>query len=471
MKSVITFILASVFCISIHAQAQKPKYIFLCIGDGMGLVQAQLADAYLREQAKDSIPFLYFPYNGLQTTYSLSSKITCSAAAGTALACGVKTKANHIAVDETGVTKLESIAKTLKQRGYKIGIITSVSIDHATPAVFYAHDASRNSYHNIAMQLPVSNFDFFGGGAFVKPVDGKQNAYAELKKYKYSLITSPDSLQYASQLGTKVCVFDKKTELAYGIDNMPHRITLAQLMSTAIECVQSPQGFFIMAEGGKIDWACHSNDAATAVKETIEFSKAVQQAMAWYRKYPNETLIIVTADHETGGMGVGAALYPYYTNISLLANQTYSYVECEAALSAKIKALGSQFTFDSCMAFVTKAYAIGTNNLYLQAYDSVRLQRAYNFVFQSNADASGDGTLLYNISPKALYSSGNKASAIVITMNKIIAEKAGIGWTTYAHTGAMVPVYAIGAGSELFQGLYDNTDIPKKILSLLEITK
>jgi alkaline phosphatase len=99
------------------------------------------------------------------------------------------------------------------------------------------------------------------------------------------------------------------------------------------------------------------------------------------------------------------------------------------------------------------------------------LQRAYNFVFQSNADASGDGTLLYNISPKALYSSGNKASAIVITMNKIIAEKAGIGWTTYAHTGAMVPVYAIGAGSELFQGLYDNTDIPKKILSLLEITK
>jgi alkaline phosphatase len=154
--------------------------------------------------------------------------------------------------------------------------------------------------------IAVSKFRFFGGGAFVKPVDGKQNAYAELKKYKYSLITSPDSLQYASQLGTKVCVFDKKTELAYGIDNMPHRITLAQLMSTAIECVQSPQGFFIMAEGGKIDWACHSNDAATAVKETIEFSKAVQQAMAWYRKYPNETLIIGHCRPRNWWNGVGA---------------------------------------------------------------------------------------------------------------------------------------------------------------------
>nr|HPM12429.1 alkaline phosphatase [Bacteroidales bacterium] len=79
--------------------------------------------------------------------------------------------------------------------------------------------------------------------------------------------------------------------------------------------------------------------------------------------------------------------------------------------------------------------------------------------------------LLYNLSPSALYTSGNKAQAIVVTMNKILAEKSGIGWTTYAHTGVAVPVYAIGAGSEIFEGTYDNTDIPKKILSLLEITK
>ena len=171
-------------------------------------------------------------------------------------ACGVKTKANHIGVDATGLFKLESIATTLKKKGYKIGILTSVSIDHATPAVFYAHGASRSNYHSIAMQLPESQFDFFGGGAFVKPVNGKHNAYAELKKYKYSLITSPDSLQYAAQLKTKVCVFDNHTELSYGIDALNNRMKLSDIMSTAIACVQSPQGFFIMVE--KTDWACHS---------------------------------------------------------------------------------------------------------------------------------------------------------------------------------------------------------------------
>lgn len=472
MKRILITIITAICCISLHAQVQKPKYIFLCIGDGMGLVQTHLADAYLREQAKDSIPFLYFPHNGLQTTYSLSSKITCSAAAGTALACGVKTKANHIGVDSSGTVKLESIAKTLKKQGFRIGILTSVSIDHATPAVFYAHDASRNSYHSIAMQLPLSQFDFFGGGAFLKPVDGKQNAYAELKKYNYSLIISPDSLQYAAQLKTNVCVFDKHTELAYGIDALPNRMKLADVMSTAIACVQSPQGFFIMVEGGKIDWACHSNDAATTIGETVEFSKAVNKAIEWYKQYPNETLIIVTADHETGGMGVGAALYPYYTNIGVLANQTSSYVVSEQKLTEKITAYGTQFTFDSCMNFLTQMYAIGQNNLQLQAYDSVRLQRAYNYVFSvGEKTQSDDAKLLYNLSPTALYTLGNKAQTIIITMHRILAEKAGIGWTTYAHTGVAVPVYAIGVGSELFEGAYDNTDIPKKILSLLEITK
>lgn len=472
MKTIIITIFVSIFCIPLHAQVQKPKYIFLCIGDGMGQVQTQVADAYLREQSKDSIPFLYFPHNGFQTTYSLSSKITCSAAAGTALACGVKTKANHIGVDASGLFKLESIATTLKKKGYKIGILTSVSIDHATPAVFYAHDASRSNYHSIAMQLPESQFDFFGGGAFVKPVNGKHNAYAELKKYKYSLITSPDSLQYAAQLKTKVCVFDNHTELSYGIDALNNRMKLSDIMSTAIACVQSPQGFFIMVEGGKIDWACHSNDAATAVGETVEFSKAVNKAIEWYKQYPNETLIIVTADHETGGMGVGAALYPYYTNIGLLANQQSSYVVCEQKITEKINTYGTQFTFDSCMTFLSGMYAIGQNNLQLLAYDSLRLQRAYNFVFSiDDKTNSDDARLLYNLSPSALYTSGNKAQAIVVTMNKILAEKSGIGWTTYAHTGVAVPVYAIGAGSEIFEGTYDNTDIPKKILSLLEITK
>ena len=129
MKKLCLFFAAFFIFASAYSQNEKkPKYVFLFIGDGMGLGQTQLADAYLRATESDSLNFMYFPNKGYQTTYSLSSYITCSAASGTAMACGQKTLAEHIAVDRNN-KPLKSIAYEAKERGMKIGILTTVSID------------------------------------------------------------------------------------------------------------------------------------------------------------------------------------------------------------------------------------------------------------------------------------------------------------------------------------------------------
>lgn len=464
---IFSFVIFTNLCFS-----QTPKYIFLCIGDGMGLVQSQLADSYLRAVSNDSVSFLYFPHNGYQTSYSLSSKITCSAAAGTALACGVKTKAGYIGMGPQANDTLESIAYKAKKNGYKVGILSSVSIDHATPAVFYAHDASRNNYHSIAMQLPKSQFDFFGGGSFIKPIEDNKNVYNELKKNNYAVVTSKDSLKFVSQLGKKVCVFDTHSELPYGIDkNETSRFSLAELTKTAIQTLDNPNGFFMMIEGGKIDWACHSNDATTAIYEVIEFNKAIREALDFYVKHPNETVIIVTADHETGGMAIGSALYPYFTDIALLKNQTQSYVNFEKILSDEISRKNSVFTFDTCMRLIQTYYNTeSSNGIKFTKFDSVRLLKSYEFVMNPlQIHIDEETRLMYNSSTNAAtYAPQNRCMAIVITINTILAEKAGIGWTTFAHTGVNIPVFAIGSGSEKFNGMYDNTDIAKKILSFIQ---
>lgn len=460
------FLLVLLLYLSFFSFSQKPKYIFLFIGDGMGLVQTHVANEYTNKVSNDLLQYMYFPHVGLQRNYSLSSQITCSAAAATAIACGNKTLAGYIGLNEKNDT-LQSIASYAKNRGFKVGILTSVSIDHATPAAFYAHDNSRNSYHSIALQLPESGFDFFGGGAFIEP-NGTINAYDKLKKYGYSLIQNPDSLQFISEFtNKKICVFDPDKELPYAIDAKSNEFDLSELTQAAINHLDNPNGFFMMVEGGKIDWACHSNDAATAIHEVIAFNKAINQAIEFYKLHSDETIIIVTSDHETGGMAYGSALYPYYTNISLLKNQTKSYVELESILAKKFSA--STLKFEECMEILAENYCINKpNGVTLTTYDSSRLHNAYDFIVGKNNSATEDIKLQYNISTNSAgYAPQNKCMAIITTMNSIIAEKAGIGWTTFAHTGTPIPVYTIGVQSEIFEGIYDNTDIQVKISRLI----
>lgn len=331
-----TLILA-LFIIAGATQAQKrdgaktPKYVFLFIGDGMSQAHVSLTEAYLASQkgviGNEPFSFTKFPVTGMVATFSANSYITCSSAAGTAIATGTKTNNGMLGIDPQG-NKLKSFAYKLKDKGYKIGIMSSVSIDHATPGAFFASSNSRSSYYDIAIQLPNSGFDFFGGGGFVNPdgEDKKQtNIFTLIEKGGYRVAKGIDEMK-SMKAKDKVVLVQKDgkgSDLPFAIDREQGDLTLKEIVSAAIKHLKNDKGFFIMAEGGKIDWSAHSNDGKTTILEVLDFAEAIDEAYKFYLEHPEETLILVTADHDTGGLTLGAEK-GYVLNLSALNDQKRS---------------------------------------------------------------------------------------------------------------------------------------------------
>jgi alkaline phosphatase len=333
----LTFIIAAAFSIScveqsaLKAGVQTPKYVFLFIGDGMGFEHIAAAQAYLAAQSvveagNTSLSFTQFPVAGEVTTHSADSDITCSAAAGTAIAGGVKINNEALGIDPWG-NVVKSFTYDLKKLGYKIGIATSVSIDHATPAAFYANDTSRRNYHSIATQLAPSNFHYFAGSGFLNPMgvdeSGEiENIYDRIFRAGYAIVRTKEDLA-AAQPSQKILMvqgFGRNPEaLVKAIDRTgDDGWTLTDFTRIGIERLTSSnqKGFFFMVEGGQIDWTSHNNDFSAMIYEMIDFSQSVEIALEFYKKYPDQTLIIVTSDHETGGLSAEAdnTCYKWTTN-------------------------------------------------------------------------------------------------------------------------------------------------------------
>ena len=323
-----------VFSSSCRTSEKKAKYVFYFIGDGMGFSHIALAEAY--NAAKDGkigsepLCFTQFPVMGMATSYSASNMITCSSAAGTALSTGFKTNNGMLGV-APDTTELESIAYKIHDAGYKVGIMTSVTIDHATPGAFYANSAARSDYYAIAAQLPESGFEFFGGGGFqgLKKEDGRKPIYEIVAENGYEVAFGKEEYEAKKDSAEKIIYFQNKERAAevlqYAFLRGEGDISLADVVTEAIEFLDNDKGFFIMAEGGQIDWAAHANDITNTIHEIIDFDEAIQVAYEFYLKHPDETLIVVTADHETGGVTLGRTK-GYTFDLSLVP---------EKALSAK----------------------------------------------------------------------------------------------------------------------------------------
>lgn len=284
------------------------KYVFYFIGDGMGFSHVSIAEAY---QNYEPLSFTQFPVLGMATTYSSSNNITCSSAAGTALSTGYKTNNGFLGVTPDTID-LKSISYKIHEKGIPVGIMTSVQIDHATPAAFYAHNTNRNDYYSIASELPTSGFEFFGGGGFINPT-GKQkdkpSLYDLVESQGYTIASGLDDFNAKKENSEKIILLQEEGResgaLPYVIDRKENDLKLSEIVSSAIEYLENEKGFFIMAEGGRIDWGAHSNDAKATILETLDLSEAVAVAYNFYKKHPDNTLIVVTADHETGGFAFG----------------------------------------------------------------------------------------------------------------------------------------------------------------------
>jgi alkaline phosphatase len=274
--------------------AQKPKNIILLIGDGMGLTQIQAA--YFQNNMQLSI--LGMPVSGLHQTRSADDLITDSGAGGTAIACGVKTYNGAIGVD-TNKQAVQSILELAELKGLSTGLIATSSITHATPASFAAHVSSRADDEGIALQMSQSGVDFIAGGGlsyFNQRKDNK-NLVLEMQGRGYKMFTSgmPDTNSISPQT-------------AYLLDpgHLPRvekRGPFLEMASVAaIKSLETdPEGFFLMIEGSQIDWGGHANSRSYVVSELLDFDKAVEAALR-FAEADGNTLVIVTADHETGGL-------------------------------------------------------------------------------------------------------------------------------------------------------------------------
>ena len=350
--------------ISVVANGQA-KYVFYFIGDGMGVNQVNGTEMFQAELQNGRIgvePLLFtqFPVATMATTFSATNSVTDSAAAGTALATGKKTYNHAISVNEEK-NAIQTVAEKAKKAGKKVGITTSVSVDHATPAAFYAHQPDRNMYYEIALDLPKAKFDFYAGGGFLKPTTTFDNKKAPsifpiFEEAGYTVARGYNDYKAKSQNAEKMILIQEEGAnpscLPYAIDRKDNDLTLAQITESAIDFLTKGKnkGFFLMVEGGKIDWACHANDAATVFNEVKDMDNAIKVAYEFYKKHPKETLIVVTADHETGGIVLGTGKYAL--NLKALQHQKHSADGLSKRISELRKSKGNKVTWEDMKTFL-----------------------------------------------------------------------------------------------------------------------
>ena len=461
--SALTFIVVSI----LFVQAQQAKYVFYFIGDGMGVNQVLGTEMYQSELKGEigvtPLLFTQFPYATVAHTYSASHGVTDSAAGGTALATGHKTMNGGLGMQKDLTTEVTSVATWAKNKGYRVGVSTSVSIDHATPAAFYAHQAKRSSYYQVGLDLIEANFDFYAGSDFLDPNNSKAkdgqtyaNLYDLTKKAGYTLARGYKDYQKKAKKADKMILF--QPEAASAIDNsaIPSAIdrkkgdmTLSEITRAGINFLSkdASNGFFLMVEGGKIDWSCHSNDAAAVFAEVQDFDNAIKVAYEFYEQHPDETLIVITADHETGGIVLGTG--PSELNLQALKAQKVSegaFTKIINNLRAKYK---NQVPWEAIQEALKENFGFW-DSIKLDKRQEARLKEVYDKSF-GNQPVELEKTLY------------NQDEPISSEAKRILNHIAKVGWTSGGHSAGFVPVYAIGANAQLFQGRMNNTEIPFKI--------
>lgn len=436
--------------------ADAPRYIFYFIGDGMGLGHIALTDAYIKRTTQRQTPLLWetFPHGGVASTWSYNSPVTDSAAAGTALSTGQKTRNNMLGMDADSVA-VESIADILSAQGYGIAVISNVAADDATPGAFYAHVPSRDMALDIDRQAADSHVMFLAGSR-IRGVK-QQGKYTGIYEYFADRGMQPvkgvESLPLVDSRRILLTNAADTTQnnSGYVIDRPEGYNLLRDFTQAGIDHMTkySPDKFFMVVEGGNIDWAGHDNDAATIAKEIAAYEETMRLAYDFYCKHPDETLIVVTSDHETGGLSVGRksvgyACYPEMFNSQKISKASFSRM-CES-----LKSRAEQITWPEMRQIMADTLGIGSA-IKISDKDLKRIEESFGHTFITHDDYNNDA--LYHSFPE-----------FVDTLFDVLHQRNGVGFTTTKHTGNPVGVYAIGAGSHLFSGAMDNTDIPKKIV-------
>lgn len=460
MKRQILTALAAL-AISASALAGAPKYIFYFIGDGMGMGPVMSAMTYKRMAHPEQAPLTMtqFPVAGWCQTWSASTPVTDSAAAGTALSSGSKTKNGMLGMNADTLS-VTSMATILKEQGWGIGVLTTVAPDDATPGAFYAHVPKRSMYYDIDIQAARCGYEFLGGASLrgLTDKEGKTTDVLDvMAENDVKIVYGPEGLEQIADANRVIVLGNPETnlnnnDLSYTIDSVAGAITLPRLTQACLAHLERlcPDRFFMMVEGGNIDHALHANDGAAATKEIIQFDKAVAIAYEFYKAHPDETLIVITADHDTGGMTVGNKALSYNARPEYFDYQKIS-KEAFGNYCQKLVESGNIPTWDEMKKFLTDNFGFWAVVPVDEKNTELLKTEFDNMVNKVGADE------------KTLYASFN---TFAVTVYRLFNDAAGIGFTTTSHTGNPVPVFAIGSGADKFTGVNNNTEIPATIYEL-----
>lgn len=454
---------ASVAVLSALA-TEAPRYVFYFIGDGMGMAQAMATQVYNRTVRNSDKPLLMmsFPVASMSTTHSASSPVTDSAAAGTALATGFKTKNSMLGMNPDTIPVV-SIAKDFSDNGYGIAIVTSVAPDDATPGAFFAHVPNRGMYYEIGRQMAESGYDLVAGSKLRGLTDKDGNVTDLLSHFENNGVNIAHGIdELRAMSGGRAVLLNPAAidyhQINFTIDSIPGAMNLPDMTTAAIEHLQKNgrDRFFMMVEGGNIDWGGHANDGGTVIKEVLNFNQALEVAYNFYLAHPEETLIVVTADHETGGLGLGNNNLGYNLQLQYIDYQKLS-KDRLAEYCRDLQNSGIEPEWEKMEAFLKDAFGFW-GPVPLSEEQTERLKDEFDKAFRTHTSKEN----------KTLYNSFNGFTEEIF---RIYDSLTGLGWTSNHHTGGLVPVYAIGVGSEEFIPVNDNTDIPAKIRKIADLNK
>ena len=445
----------------------KVKYVFYFIGDGMGVNEVIGTNLYNQANGQGNVNFTGFPVVNFITTVSANSLVTDSSAAGTALASGTKIDNGVVGVDPDG-NWTGNLTEWAHAAGFGTGVATSVGVNHATPASFVAHTASRNGYEEISLQMIDSPVDFMAGATFLtNRGSGHDVAYFEHKADSagIAIFKGPAAIRGIDVTKPRVLCLSAKAEdsIPYAIDRKEDDTRLADFTDAGIRYLEArygKKGFFFMIEGGKIDYAGHGNDAATCFQEVNDMAESVDLALAFLARHPKQTLIVITADHETGGLMLGSGRYEMHPD--RLARQHASVDALTDQFRAKFFPEGQPFktpTWDAVKAFF--AEEVG---MWGDVQVSERVEKDLKDIYDQTFGKGGDR----NLSESNLYSVNFQIVADVV---RALDRAAGYQWSFGSHSGSPVGLYVTGACAEEFNTVKDNAEIAPLIAKLAGYTK
>lgn len=421
--------LLALLCSASSAYAQStPTNIIFMIGDGMGPAYTTAYRYFKDDTTTKEVETTVFDsiLTGMARTYPDDhTVVTDSAASATALSSGHKTYNGAIALN-TDKQPVKTMLEIAKEKGMTTALVATSQINHATPASFAAHNESRRNYNEIANdyfdnkiagKLPV---DLMLGGGTQYFIRDDRNLVEEFKSAGYQYGDDIKNLNQISQLPA-IGLYAPKG-LPFALDENPTRLN--QLTVKALDLLDNhnEKGFFAMIEGSQIDWCGHANDIACAMAEMDDFAKSIETAKAYVDKNPN-TLLVVTADHSTGGLTIGAnGQYKWETSVIKGIKATAGTLTSLLMASDDIKSVWQQYT-----------------SIEFTAEHEIKLNQAKKM--------------------------GDKA--LNLAVKSIINDLSFTGWTSSGHTASDVQVFAYGKNRNDFIGSQNNTDIADKIIRVL----